>query len=114
MATPVKLDLKRTQRLRVEWDDGREDVLPLPRLRAGCPCASCREQRGEKHVAIQTRPARGKRLAVLAAAPDDAALHVEKVEKVGNYALRFHWSDGHSTGIYSWRHLRELGDATHR
>jgi DUF971 family protein len=27
---------------------------------------------------------------------------------VGRYAIRFHWSDGHSTGIYTFEHLREL------
>jgi DUF971 family protein len=25
---------------------------------------------------------------------------------VGNYAIRFHWQDGHSGGIYSWDYLR--------
>jgi DUF971 family protein len=27
---------------------------------------------------------------------------------VGRYALNFRWSDGHETGIYSFRYLREL------
>jgi DUF971 family protein len=27
---------------------------------------------------------------------------------VGRYAIQFHWSDGHSTGIYTFEHLREL------
>jgi DUF971 family protein len=27
---------------------------------------------------------------------------------VGRYAIRFHWSDGHSTGIYTFEQLREL------
>ena len=31
-----------------------------------------------------------------------------KAEKVGNYALRLTWSDGHATGIYSWEHLRNI------
>ena len=29
---------------------------------------------------------------------------------VGNYAIRLHFDDGHSTGIYTWDYLRELGD----
>jgi ATP-binding protein involved in chromosome partitioning len=33
-----------------------------------------------------------------------------KIEVVGNYALAFYWSDGHSTGIYSYEHLRKLCD----
>jgi DUF971 family protein len=30
------------------------------------------------------------------------------VEPVGNYAIRIHWSDGHSAGIYSYEHFRHL------
>ena len=30
------------------------------------------------------------------------------IDPVGRYALRFRWSDGHSTGIYTFEHLREL------
>jgi DUF971 family protein len=32
------------------------------------------------------------------------------VEPVGHYALRIRFSDGHDTGIYTWRYLRELGE----
>ena len=31
-----------------------------------------------------------------------------KLEPTGNYALRIDWSDGHSTGIYTYERLREL------
>jgi DUF971 family protein len=30
------------------------------------------------------------------------------LERVGSYALRMIWSDGHSTGIYSYQHLRDI------
>ena len=30
------------------------------------------------------------------------------IDPVGRYAIRFHWSDGHSTGIYPFEQLREL------
>ena len=29
-----------------------------------------------------------------------------RIVAVGNYAVQIHWSDGHSTGIYSWETLR--------
>jgi DUF971 family protein len=32
-----------------------------------------------------------------------------QVEPVGNYAVRLVFDDMHSTGIYSWRYLYELG-----
>ena len=38
--------------------------------------------------------------------PDE--LTIEDVEIVGRYALNFRWSDGHDTGIYSFRYLREV------
>jgi DUF971 family protein len=30
------------------------------------------------------------------------------VEPVGHYAIRILWSDGHSTGIYSFEHFRKI------
>ena len=36
------------------------------------------------------------------------ALRIQEVEPVGNYAIRLHWSDGHSSGIYSYEHFRRI------
>ncbi|NQW79557.1 MAG: DUF971 domain-containing protein, partial [Polaromonas sp.] len=33
-----------------------------------------------------------------------------KIASVGNYAIQFDWSDGHSSGIYAFSDLRELGE----
>jgi DUF971 family protein len=33
---------------------------------------------------------------------------------VGNYALQFHFSDGHDSGIYSWDYLHELCRDQHK
>ncbi len=32
-----------------------------------------------------------------------------KIVSIGNYAIQFSWSDGHNTGIYSFKDLRALG-----
>jgi len=37
-------------------------------------------------------------------------LDIREIEQVGNYALSFSWGDAHSTGIYTFRFLRALGD----
>ena len=37
-------------------------------------------------------------------------LEIKDLTIVGRYALNFRWSDGHETGIYSFRYLRELCD----
>ncbi len=33
---------------------------------------------------------------------------VDKIEPIGNYAIKITFSDGHDTGIYSWNYLSEL------
>jgi len=37
-------------------------------------------------------------------------LEIKEMSIVGRYALNFRWNDGHETGIYSFRYLRELCD----
>ncbi|MCH7923485.1 MAG: DUF971 domain-containing protein, partial [Nitrospinae bacterium] len=39
--------------------------------------------------------------------PQDA-LNIDEISLVGAYAVNMSWSDGHDTGIYSFRFLREL------
>lgn len=81
-------------RLRVTWGDGRACAYEAPRLRRLCPCAQCvNEFTGERVLKAESVP---------------DGLKIENVELVGRYALTFRWSDGHDTGIYSFRYLREL------
>ena len=39
-------------------------------------------------------------------------LDVEKADEVGRYAVRIHFSDGHSSGLFTWAYLRQLGEAS--
>jgi len=48
----------------------------------------------------------GERILDPADVPDD--LTITDMSLVGNYAIRIHFSDGHSTGIFSWTYLREI------
>ncbi len=43
-------------------------------------------------------------------APYDIA--ITDMQLVGNYALKFVFSDGHDTGIYSWDRLYEMQNVT--
>ena len=99
--TPTKLDLKRTERLDVQWQDGTACSYPLSLLRAKCPCAMCKTVRQEQ------QPRRPLTLNIL---PGNYAepLSVRSAELVGNYALKIEWSDQHGSGIYSFAYLREL------
>ena len=99
--TPRDLNVQlREQRLIVEWKDGARHEFPLARLRRVCPCATCRTEREQE----QSNPLR-----VLKA--DPAKLKAVHAALVGRYAIRFEWSDGHSSGIYDFRFLRSLGDS---
>jgi len=78
----------------VLWNDEHASSYPSWYLRENCPCASCVEEfTGRRKVLQGTIPADLARV---------------DVEAVGNYALNFRWSDGHSTGIYTFEYLRRL------
>ncbi len=35
---------------------------------------------------------------------------INEIEQVGNYAVKFIFSDGHSSGIFSWSYLRQISE----
>lgn len=78
--------------LAITWSDGRKDQFDVVKLRRSCPCASCIDE--------WTREQRLK--------PEDVPDTVRplKIESVGAYALKIHFSDGHATGIYTFQMLR--------
>jgi ATP-binding protein involved in chromosome partitioning len=79
--------------LTITWSEGR-CVLPARDLRLACPCAVCHEEMT------------GRPLLDPASVSDDIMLL--KVSLVGAYAIRIDWSDGHSTGLYTYDHLKKL------
>ncbi len=112
--TPVRLSLKRDEKLEIDWEDGRRSVYPVVYLRSMCPCAQCKITREARAEAAPPSPAgeagekkKSLRLSVL---PGNyaAPLSATGAERVGNYALRIDWSDGHGSGIYSFQYLREI------
>ena len=106
--TPLKLDLKRDEKLTVAWQDGLVCDYPLVLLRKMCPCAACKETR----EAEKTRPRTS--LSVLPETFVSGNPTVVDAQLVGNYALKVTWSDGHDTGIYSFQYLREICPSTGR
>jgi len=80
--------------LRIEWRDGEVSEYPPRYLRLCCPCAGCVEEMT------------GRPLLRPGSVPLD--VHPTAIRYVGSYALRFDWSDGHSTGLYPWSYLREI------
>ena len=96
---PARIRQADARHLAITWADGRESRYEVRALRLACCCAQCIDEWS------------GARTLDAAAIPDD--VHPLKLASVGRYAIRVHWSDGHDSGIYSFRRLREL-DASDR
>lgn len=93
MPTPVELGSITDRALAITWSDGHRSTYTWASLRVHCPCARCKGEWGYQppELAVADLPA------------DIRAMHVSRV---GAYALRFTWSDGHDTGIYPFPLLR--------
>ena len=76
----------------ITWADGRRAIYPNEILRGLCPCAQCQGHGGT----ITMQHGNNSEL--------------RDIGTVGNYALKLVWGDGHDTGLYSFRYLRELSE----
>ena len=91
--TEIKLHQK-SRVMEIAFSDGRSFRLPYELLRVYSPSAEVRGH-GPGQEVLQT----GKR-----------AVEIRSLEPVGSYAVQPTFSDGHSTGIFSWDYLFELGE----
>ncbi|MBI1372423.1 MAG: DUF971 domain-containing protein [Phycisphaera sp.] len=97
---PKHVDIKKDRGLTLEWPDGSSSFFPVAFLRKHSPSAEMKNLREEM--------ARNPLTVLPASAVHDGPLTITDAELVGNYAIRFQFSDGHGTGIYSWEYLREI------
>lgn len=81
--------------LTISFDDGEVFTLPYKMLRLESPSA---EVQGHGNGPKPPPPV----------ISDD--LNVDKADPVGRYAVRIFFSDGHSSGLFTWPYLRELGE----
>ena len=81
-------------KLRIVWKDGEFSEFEPRALRLKCPCAGCVDEM----TGIRTLR------------PEDvpAGVYPTAIHYVGRYALQFVWSDGHSTGFFTFEFLRRL------
>ena len=80
--------------LRIVWEDEHESIyLPFD-LRMSCPCAGCVDETSGRRTLTEAMVAPG--------------IYPTAIHYVGRYALKFVWSDGHDTGLYSYELLRGL------
>lgn len=91
-APPQSIDVDDRNDFVIAWEEGKVARVPSLDLRDACPCAGCiEEMTGRKVLDRATLP------------PDVRPL---RVDPVGSYAIQIQWSDGHSSGIYTWETLR--------
>ncbi len=82
--------------LSIVWSDDAETKYNAAELRRNCPCASCvNEWTGEKILRDES-------------VSDDLSFTHTSI--VGRYALNFHFSDGHDTGIFTFKFLRGFAE----
>lgn len=94
MIEPLQIIEESDSEFSIKWSDDKESSYNAAQLRRACPCAGCiNEWTGEKILRPET-------------VADD--LTFAHITLVGRYALNFNFSDGHETGIYSFKYLREL------
>jgi DUF971 family protein len=100
-SSPLPVALRRDgDRLVIEWSDGFVGSVTWTALRDACPCAGCREERDKPPDPF--RLLKPEELVPLAPV---------SMPRVGRYAYKIVWSDGHDTGIYTIEHLRQLCEA---
>ena len=86
----------------IVWSDGHSSHFDFAYLRDHCPCALCNDERNKKDAMAGTMGSG----AVLPMFKPKA--RAQSAVAVGNYAVQITYSDGHSTGIYSFDYLRTI------
>ena len=91
---PVAINLHQKSRiLSISFDDGKTFDLSCEYLRVHSPSAEVMGH-GPGQEVLQT----GKE-----------NVNIQDIEPVGHYAVKLLFDDGHSTGLYTWDYLYDLG-----
>tara|TARA_B100001059_G_C17250654_1_gene294125 strand:- start:28 stop:348 length:321 start_codon:yes stop_codon:yes gene_type:complete len=80
--------------LGITWTDDKVSEFDVVDLRKQCPCASCvDEYTGKKILKPETIA---------------DSIRPTHIRSVGKYALTISFTDGHTTGIYTFKMLRKI------
>src|SRR5262247_1932987 len=92
---PTEIKLRsRSRVLAVTFSDGQHFDLPFEYLRVYSPSAEVKGHGPGQEVLVTGKQNVG----------------IRAVEPVGQYAVKLVFDDGHDSGLYSWKYLRELGE----
>ena len=96
MLEPTQIIEESDSAVTIEWSDDKSFNYNASQLRRVCPCAGCvNEWSGERTLKTET-------------IADNMTF--TSIGVVGRYALNFIFSDGHDTGIFSFKYLREVSE----
>ena len=76
----------------ISFKDGSQFTISAELLRVECPSADVQGHGGPKIIV-----------------KNKSSVLIDKIEEVGNYAIRIIFSDDHSSGIFSWDLLHDFG-----
>ncbi len=94
MISPQEAQYITESQIAIKWDDGTEGFYTAQQIRQACRCAQCvSEMTGEQ---------------ILKPESVSEELTFLDWQQVGNYAYNFKFSDNHSSGIYSFDHLKKI------
>jgi DUF971 family protein len=92
--TPAHIGQKGDRALEITWADGAVSEYEVRALRLACACAACIDEWSGQGTLDPTT------------VPED--VRPLRIQPVGRYAIQIEWTDGHTSGIYPFRRLREL------
>ena len=95
MHTPTEIKLRtRSRVLEVAFEDGARFLLPFEYLRTHSPSAEVKGHGPGQEVLVLGKQNVG----------------IRAVDPVGQYAVKLVFDDGHDSGLFTWKYLRELGE----
>lgn len=94
MIEPVRFEQPTPRDVEITWRDKTKSQLRAQYLRRECPCASCVDENT------------GRRILDPATIGEDMA--IVDADIVGRYAFKFTFSDGHSTGLFTFERLYDM------
>lgn len=96
---PIPTDIavfQKSKQVQLTYEDGEVMCVSVSKLRAHSPSA--------ENVKLNDTASNGKD------AQKQNDVNIQRVDPVGHYGLRIHFSDGHTSGIYTWALLKELAE----
>jgi DUF971 family protein len=106
-ASNVRIHVSTGAGVDITWADGHQSHYDFAYLREECPCATCNDERGKKQAFAAVASSPSAVLPMFKPKP-----RAQSAAVMGNYAVQINFSDGHSTGIYSYDHLRSICPCT--